>query len=76
MSEEKKACERCIHLEMCVARMSYDAVIKTWNEQYPYVPMTQDGDVLASHCKEYQTLSDIHIINKEVEKYERKIREK
>ncbi len=71
MTEKNKTCARCIHLEMCVARMSYDHVVKTWNEQYPYVPMTSQGDSLALHCKEYKTLSDIHIVNKEVEQYER-----
>lgn len=52
---------------MCIARSSYDAVVKTWNEQYPFVKMTQDGDILATYCTEYQTLTDIHMIEKPAE---------
>lgn len=64
MSEEVKSCSRCIHRKVCVARDSYDGVSKTWNEQYPYVKMNEDGDTLALDCSEYKTLSDIHMIKK------------
>ena len=63
MSEEK-SCSRCIHKKMCIARSSYDAIIETWNEQYPFVKMPSSGDALATHCTEYKTLSDIHLIGK------------
>ena len=70
MDNGEVACKRCIHRKVCIARDSYDAVVKTWNEQYPYVKMSENGDRLALSCISYQTLSDIHIINKEQPKKE------
>lgn len=61
---EEKSCKRCIHIKMCIARSSYIGVSKAWNEQYTFVKMPENGDHLAMHCTEYQTLSDIHMIKK------------
>ena len=57
-----KSCDRCIHKKMCIARSSYDAVVESWNQQYPFVKMSKNGDVIAEQCSEYQTLSDIHLV--------------
>lgn len=64
------SCARCIHKKMCIARMAIDEVVKTWNEQYPYVIMQTDGDKLALNCTSYQTLTDIHVIQKEKDETE------
>ena len=64
MGNDEVSCKRCIHRKVCIARDSYDAVVKAWNETYPFVKMFLDGDVLAKSCKQYETLSNIHIIYK------------
>lgn len=61
MSEEKK-CKFCIHRKMCDPRNVYDDYAKRWNNFYPFVKMNTDGDLLASVCKEYKTLSEIHFV--------------
>ena len=60
-----ESCKRCIHRKMCSARDNYDSVSKSWNENYPYAKMNTDGDILATICTEFQTLSDIHVIKKD-----------
>ncbi len=60
-----KSCDRCIHKKMCIARSSYDAVVESWNIQYPFVQMAKNGDILAEQCSEYQSLSDIHLVTKD-----------
>ena len=59
-----KSCDRCIHKKMCIARSSYDAVVESWNEQYPFVQMAKNGDTIAEQCSEYQSLSDIHLVTR------------
>mgnify|MGYP006919318368 CR=1 FL=1 len=62
MDDDKITCKRCIHSKVCIARDCYDAVVKAWNENYSFVKMSTNGDSLARSCKQYETLSDIHII--------------
>ena len=64
MVDDIATCTRCIHKQMCTARISFDAVSKEWNRQYPFVKMNQDGDTLAEACSEYKTLTNIHVIEK------------
>ncbi len=64
MVNDEATCKRCIHKQVCIARSSYDSVVNTWNEQYPFVQMNLDGDSIAKACLEYRTLTDIHMIEK------------
>ena len=64
MTDERN-CKFCIHRKLCAARESYDSFAKNWNEAYPFVPMESNGDFIAGSCKEFKTLSDVHIPKKD-----------
>ena len=55
-----RTCKRCIHENVCSAKIDFLTIIDDWNSTYPHIQLNKKKNI-AEWCDEFKTLSDTHI---------------